>query len=206
MRHRRRRVEQVFVRSSSSCQTTRACARTFVTVNDSVSSGADRRARARQRAYERGVYPAPQSPGRSRNMQANRRRDTRPEQGLRRALHAAGYRFRVDYRLDLGDLRVRPDVVFPRVKVAIFVDGCFWHACPEHGRPPTTNTWYWNPKLRRNQNRDELVTGTLQAHGWLVLRFWEHEALVEVVERTSAVLAERYAELAHPRHRTAAVR
>ena len=94
-------------------------------------------------------YPHPSSPGRSANMRANRRTDTKPELALRRALHKLGYRFRKDYRLDLdGGRRVRPDIAFTARRVAVFVDGCFWHACPQHGSKPRANDWYWTPKLR----------------------------------------------------------
>ena len=83
-------------------------------------------------------------------MRAIRRVDTKPELALRSALHRRGYRFRKDYRLDLdAGARVRPDIAFTARRVAVFVDGCFWHACPEHGRDPAVNEWYWAPKLRR---------------------------------------------------------
>ena len=97
-------------------------------------------------------YPHPSSAGRSANMRANRRTDTKPELALRRALHRLGYRYRKDYRLDLdGGRRVRPDIAFTARKVAIFVDGCFWHACPEHGSKPRANEWYWGPKLLKQR-------------------------------------------------------
>ena len=127
--------------------------------------------------------PGPQSPqplnaGRSRNMRANRRSDTKPEVALRSALHRLGHRYRKDYRLDLTEgIRVRPDIVFTRRKVAVFVDGCFWHVCPEHGRQPTRNEWYWTPKLRRNVERDQLANQALRGAGWNVVRVWEHESL-----------------------------
>ena len=86
-------------------------------------------------------------------MRAIRRSDTKPELALRRALHGRGYRYRKDLRLDLdGGARVRPDIVFTARRVAVFVDGCFWHCCPEHGSKPAVNTGYWNPKLRRTWN------------------------------------------------------
>lgn len=116
----------------------------------------------------------PTTPGRRRNMQANRRRDTGPEIAIRSLLHASGFRYRCDLRLDLQDARVRPDIVFTRHKVAIFVDGCFWHSCPEHGRDPETNSSYWSPKLRGNRERDVRNTSALQAAGWTVVRIWEH--------------------------------
>lgn len=127
------------------------------------------------------------SPGRRRNMQAIRRRDTRPELALRKALHAAGYRYRCDYRIDVAGGRARPDIAFTRPRLAVFVDGCFWHSCPEHGRTPQANTDYWARKLERNRSRDQANTRALQAAGWLVLRIWEHTDVsdaVAIVRRT----------------------
>lgn len=125
----------------------------------------------------------PPSAGRRHNMQANRRKDTKPELAIRSALHGAGYRYRVDLRINLEDAYVRPDIVFTRRKIAIFVDGCFWHSCPEHGRKPTVNEDYWSPKLRRNVERDTEDTRGLENAGWFVLRIWEHEAVPEAVAR-----------------------
>ncbi|WP_370950137.1 very short patch repair endonuclease [Amycolatopsis sp. cg5] len=136
----------------------------------------------RERAHAKGLYPAAASEGRSRNMRANKRVDTKPEVALRKELHRLGYRYRKDLRLVLDDgVRVRPDIVFTARKVAVFVDGCFWHVCPEHGREPTSNEWYWTPKLRRNVERDHLVTSALQQAGWRVVRVWEHEPLMAAV-------------------------
>lgn len=140
--------------------------------------------------------PAALNPGRRRNMQANRRRDTGPEKAIRSAIHALGYRFRVDFPVELGAVRVRPDIVFPRKKIAIFVDGCFWHGCPEHGRSPSINREYWTPKLRRNIERDLENTAALASSGWTVIRIWEHERTEDAVSRiVSAVqiVAERLA-------------
>ncbi len=110
--------------------------------------------------------PAASSSGRRRNMQANRHRDTKPELALRSALHRAGFRYRVDYRIALPGGRVRPDIVF--------VDGCFWHCCPEHGSQPSVTQAYWSPKLARNVERDVRNTELLRETGWTVLRIWEH--------------------------------
>lgn len=121
-------------------------------------------------------------------MQANRRADTKPEVALRRALHRLGYRYRKDLRLDLGSMKVRPDIVFTSRKVAVFVDGCFWHVCPEHGRQPTTNEWYWTPKLRRNVERDRAADVALAGAGWKVVRLWEHESLPTAVEMVVGAL------------------
>lgn len=135
----------------------------------------------RRTAHEAGVYPAPLNAGRSRNMQANRRRDTKPELALRSALHRAGYRFRRDLRLEVDGVRVRPDIAFTRRKVAVFVDGCFWHCCPEHGRQPSVNGWYWSPKLQGNVGRDKRNTAALETAGWTVIRIWEHASVNEAL-------------------------
>jgi DNA mismatch endonuclease (patch repair protein) len=134
-------------------------------------------------------YPLPISPGRSANMKANRRSDTKPEMALRRALHARGYRYRKDHRLDLSDgRRVRPDIVFTARRVAVFVDGCFWHACPEHGSKPKNNEWYWSPKLQRNVDRDRANNVALAEGGWQVVRLWEHVPIEDAVAAVIAVL------------------
>jgi len=138
----------------------------------------------------RSAYPYPSNAGRSANMKANRRTDTKPELALRRALHGLGYRYRKDYRLDLAEgVRVRPDIVFTARKVAVFVDGCFWHCCPEHGSQPAANTWYWEPKLRRNVDRDRAADAALGQAGWTVIRFWEHESIDVAVARVVDLLA-----------------
>lgn len=120
-------------------------------------------------------YPWPADSATTKRMRANRRRDTRPERRIRSLLHARGLRFRVDLRVVAGDVTVRPDVVFTRARVALFVDGCFWHGCPAHGNEPGRNRGYWAPKLRRNVERDVRVTQALERCGWLVARAWEHE-------------------------------
>jgi len=123
-------------------------------------------------------------------MRANRRVDTKPELALRRALHGAGYRYRKDYRLDLGGgTRVRPDIAFTARRVAVFVDGCFWHVCPEHGTRPAANTWYWEPKLARNVERDRAADAALIAAGWQVVRIWEHVTLGAAVAAVTEALA-----------------
>lgn len=134
----------------------------------------------------------PLNKGRSRNMQANRRVDTKPEVRLRSALHRLGLRFRKDLLLRLDDgVRVRPDIVFTARKVAVFVDGCFWHVCPVHGREPTRNEWYWTPKLRRNVERDRAANEALAAAGWTVARFWEHEPLESAVAAVAGLVRNR---------------
>jgi DNA mismatch endonuclease (patch repair protein) len=121
-------------------------------------------------------------------MRANRRTDTKPELALRSALHRQGYRFRKDFRLDLDGGRVRPDIAFTGPRVAVFVDGCFWHVCPQHGRDPAINESYWSPKLRRNVERDRAADAALDAAGWRVVRVWEHEPLEAALAAVMAAL------------------
>jgi len=111
-------------------------------------------------------------------MQANRGRETKPEKALRSALHARGLRFRKHFR-PLKDLRCDADVVFPAEKVAVFVDGCFWHRCPTHSVRPRTNRDYWSAKIDRNVQRDSRNNQLLQQAGWEVIRVWEHEPSME---------------------------
>lgn len=139
-----------------------------------------------------GSEATPPSPGRSRNMAAIRRVDTKPELALRSALHRRGYRFRRDLRLDVSGHRVRPDIVFTRRQVAVFVDGCFWHGCPDHGRLPRVNEQYWTPKLTGNIARDQRNVAVLAAAGWSVVRIWEHEAIDEMVQRVESALRDRH--------------
>ena len=123
-------------------------------------------------------------------MRAIRRANTKPELALRSALHRQGYRFRKDYRLDLdAGARVRPDIAFTARRVAVFVDGCFWHVCPEHVRNPEVNEWYWAPKLRRTMERDRAADAALAAAGWRVVRIWEHVPLDDAIAAVTAALS-----------------
>lgn len=103
-------------------------------------------------------------------MSAIRGKDTKPELLLRKALWKLGRRYRVRYNLP-----GRPDIVFPADRIAIFIDGCFWHSCPEHFQQPETNAEFWKDKIQRNILRDKKVTQQLTKEGWTVLRFWEHD-------------------------------
>jgi DNA mismatch endonuclease (patch repair protein) len=107
-------------------------------------------------------------------MQGNRAEDTRPEVALRSAVHALGLRFR-KHVAPVRGLRCRADLVFARQRVAVFVDGCFWHGCPEHGVSPRTNSSYWQAKLGGNVERDRRNDAALAEAGWTVVRVWEHE-------------------------------
>ncbi len=121
-------------------------------------------------------------------MVANRRRDTTPEVALRRELHRRGLRFRVDHS-PIEGLRCRIDVVFVRSRLAIFVDGCFWHRCPDHGNVPRANTDYWTAKLTLNTERDKRNNRALEEAGWTVLRVWEHEDPKAAADRVEAALS-----------------
>ncbi len=120
-------------------------------------------------------------------MQGNRSIDTRPELALRSELHRRGYRFRKSVAPVAG-VRCRADVVFARARVAVFVDGCFWHRCPEHGTRPRTNSSYWQVKLDRNVARDRRNDDALTASGWTVVRVWEHEDVRDAADRVEAIL------------------
>lgn len=123
----------------------------------------------------------------SRNsMRSNRRRDTSPELAVRRRLHAAGLRYRVDFA-PLGGRR-RADIVFTRQHVAVFIDGCYWHGCPDHATFPKRNSDYWLPKLARNVERDRETDQSLREAGWTVLRFWEHESPDDVARRIAVAV------------------
>ena len=115
-------------------------------------------------------------------MQAIRSRDTQPEMAVRRALHRLGLRYRVAIAPVPG-LRRRADIVFTKARVAVFIDGCFWHGCPLHGRTTFNhNADYWPSKIATNMARDQDTTEQLRRAGWTVMRFWEHEDHAEVVE------------------------
>lgn len=109
-----------------------------------------------------------------RSMQANRSRDTKPELVVRKLIHARGLRYRVAYRA-IPTLRRTVDIAFTRAKVAVFIDGCFWHGCPDHYQRPNSNRLYWDAKVIQNRERDAETARAFEANGWTVLRFWEHE-------------------------------
>jgi len=119
-------------------------------------------------------------------MQQQRTRDTAPELAVRQLLHAMGLRYRID-ATPLPGLRRRADIVFRRAQVAVFVDGCFWHGCPEHGNPrPTANGWYWPTKIAGNRQRDADTDRRLAEAGWTVVRAWEHEPAAEVAAKVAS--------------------
>ncbi|WP_306370948.1 very short patch repair endonuclease [Nocardiopsis sp. CC223A] len=124
-----------------------------------------------------------------RSMRANRGRDTGPELAVRRLVHAAGLRYRVSAR-PLPGLRRTADLVFTRRRIAVFVDGCFWHGCPRHHTKARTNAAYWAEKVRANRERDADTDRRLAEAGWTVLRFWEHEEPAAVAGRVIAAVRE----------------
>lgn len=120
-------------------------------------------------------------------MVAQRTRDTGPERTLRSELHRRGFRYRVHVR-PIPALRRQADIVFSREKIAIFVDGCFWHGCVEHRGSPKRNTDWWRLKIAENRARDADTDRRLADAGWTVIRVWEHEAAEAAAERiTDAV-------------------
>ena len=136
----------------------------------------------------------PQSPpavsaGVRRRMQMlSKKRDTAPELALRRELHRLGLRYRVDVAPAPSRSRRRADVVFSRHRLAVFVDGCFWHGCEEHGVRPKANAEYWRAKLERNIQRDRETDAALIDAGWQVIRVWEHEPARLAAARISQVV------------------
>lgn len=120
-------------------------------------------------------------------MSRQARRDTKPELDLRRRLHRQGYRYRVNHPLP-GLPRRRADLTFTANRVVVFVDGCFWHGCPEHGTSPRNNGEWWGEKLSRNVARDHETDTILTAAGWTVVRIWEHEQPEVAVQRVIEVL------------------
>jgi DNA mismatch endonuclease (patch repair protein) len=137
-------------------------------------------------------YPEPTSAAATSVGRANAYKTTRPEVALRSLLHRSGLRFRKQKLVRCSNgVRVRPDVVFAGARVAVFVDGCFWHCCPLHGSMPTRNQAYWAPKLAANVERDRRAYAALTADGWHVERIWDHEAGQEAAGRVAAVVQAR---------------
>lgn len=132
------------------------------------------------------------SPGTAKSMRSNRSRDTSLELRVRRALHSTALRYRVDLA-PIAGIRTRADIVFTKRRIAIYLDGCFWHGCPDHGSTPAANADYWIAKLKRNRTRDLDVTQRLQEEGWTVLRFWEHEPVDSIIKTITETLDDQRA-------------
>jgi DNA mismatch endonuclease (patch repair protein) len=125
-----------------------------------------------------------------RSMQSNKRRDTKPELALRKAVHGLGLRYRVDAK-PLTQMRRRADMVFSRAKVAVFLDGCFWHGCPEHHTVAKANAEFWADKVSGNRARDRDTDERLAAAGWVCVRVWEHEDPQLAAARVAEVVRAR---------------
>lgn len=123
-------------------------------------------------------------------MSRQARRDTAIERALRSELHRRGLRYRVHQR-PLAGLRREADLVFRRAKVAVFVDGCFWHGCPAHGTWPASNSSFWRSKIEGNASRDRGTDDALALAGWLAMRVWEHESVESAADRVEAAVRER---------------
>ena len=123
-----------------------------------------------------------------RQMSRQRNKDTGPETAVRRELHSRGLRFRTDVKLE-DDLRTRADIAWRGLHVAVYVDGCFWHGCPDHATRPVANAKWWAAKLDKNIERDRATTTSLERRGWTVLRFWEHQDATEIAAEISRVVA-----------------
>lgn len=123
-------------------------------------------------------------------MQGNRRRDTAPEMAVRRLLHRTGLRYRVDAK-PIPHLNRRADLVFSRARVAVFIDGCFWHGCPRHGTDTRTNSEYWSAKIAGNKTRDIDTNRRLLDAGWTVIRAWEHDDPNVIAARVRATVLRR---------------
>lgn len=126
----------------------------------------------------------------SARMSSQASRNTAPEVSIRSLLHRRGLRFRV-HRRPLPALRREADIVFGRAKVAVFVDGCFWHACPQHGTWPKRNADFWRSKIEGNSERDRNTDASLSEAGWLSVRVWEHEPTADAVERIERIVRRR---------------
>ncbi|MFD8706689.1 very short patch repair endonuclease [Kitasatospora sp. NPDC059648] len=123
-------------------------------------------------------------------MSNQRSRDTDIEIALRRALHAAGLRYRV-HRRPLKDVRREADILFGPARVAVFVDGCFWHGCPQHATWPKNNAVFWREKIEKNRARDCDTDARLAEAGWVSIRVWEHETAAEAAERIATLVRGR---------------
>ncbi|HVT64289.1 MAG TPA: very short patch repair endonuclease [Mycobacteriales bacterium] len=138
------------------------------------------------------MRPTPSSKAASNRMRANRPRDTGPELAVRRELHGRGMRYRVDHAPVPG-VRRRADVVFPHLRIAVFIDGCFWHGCAQHGtgHRAKANASFWRDKIAANQKRDLDTDRRLREAGWMVIRVWEHEPPGDAADRVIEAVVRR---------------
>jgi DNA mismatch endonuclease, patch repair protein len=151
-----------------------------------------RGARAHGLAMPRRAIPS--SPAVSARMSRTRSHGTAAELAVRSELHRRGFRYRVQLPLEF-DARRKADIVFPKERLAVFVDGCFWHSCPEHATHPKANAEFWAEKLALNRTRDRDTNRRLEETGWAVVRVWEHEPAGQAADLIAARIAERRNEL-----------
>lgn len=133
---------------------------------------------------------SPSSDSALKRMQATKPRDTAPEIALRSALYRSNLRYRIDVR-PLREFNRRADIVFRSTKVAVFVDGCFWHGCPIHGTQAKANAKFWKNKIRQNQIRDKDTNKQLRKAGWRVIRVWEHENSEKASQKIYNIIMKR---------------
>ncbi len=131
--------------------------------------------------------PPPSSVAALRRMQAAKPKDTAPEKAIRSAIHRRGLRYRVDAK-PLKELNRRADIIFRSIKVAVFIDGCFWHGCPIHGTQAKANAEFWRVKIRQNRERDADTNKRLEDAGWKVIRVWEHEDSEDASEKIYSIV------------------
>jgi DNA mismatch endonuclease, patch repair protein len=134
-----------------------------------------------------GTTPPASSDDALRRMKLQQQRDTKPEMALRRELHRRGFRYRIDVS-PLPGMRRRADIVFTSARVAVFVHGCFWHGCPEHGTKPKANAEWWADKLQRNIARDADTRQQFETAGWKVIEMWEHEDPIAVADTVALLV------------------
>jgi DNA mismatch endonuclease (patch repair protein) len=134
--------------------------------------------------------PSPLSENVSRQMRNSRESDTEPELAVRKLLHASGLRYRIQFRIPFIPRR-SIDIAFPKAKVAVFIDGCFWHGCTTHKTIPKNNNAWWSKKINANRTRDHDTNEKLAAAGWSVLRFWEHEPSASIAQTITDTLWQR---------------
>ena len=146
--------------------------------------------KSNEKAKRRIRNPVPSSAAALKRMQAAKPNDTAPEKALRSILHKKGLRYQVDTR-PVKELNRRADIVFRSVKVAIFVDGCFWHGCPIHGTQAKANAEFWKNKIKQNQLRDTNTNKQLKKAGWRVVRAWEHEDSRKTAEKIYSIVMKR---------------
>ena len=149
---------------------------------------------ATKRTTKKIQKPIPSSKTASNRMKAAKPRDTAPEKALRSELHKKGLRYRIDVR-PVETLNRRADIVFRSAKVAVFVDGCFWHGCPKHGTQAKANAEFWRNKIKQNQARDAETNQLLKKAGWKVVRVWEHESPGKATEKILNIIIKQKAKV-----------